>query len=129
MIFGRRKENAEGNVVRDQRREPRYSAVARIRVNGFEGEAVLRDINSAGFQMESKTYAAIIVGERYNMQIVPENTTNIPPIDLEVEVRWVRNAEVSFNSGFLITGRPGDNIFDKYMIFIKTRNTVQSGRF
>ncbi|MDR0998448.1 MAG: PilZ domain-containing protein [Treponema sp.] len=129
MIFGRKKENAEENVVRDQRREPRYNAVARIRVNGFEGEAVLRDINNTGFQMESRTYAAIMVGERYNMQIVPENMANIPPIDLEVEVRWVRNAEVSFNSGFLITSRPSDNVFDKYMIFIKTRYTVQSGRF
>jgi hypothetical protein len=128
MFFTERKKAVQEDTFQDQRKEPRYSAVARIRVNGFEGEAVLRDINSTGFQMESKTYAAIIVGEHYNMQIVPENVANIPPIDLEVEVRWVRNAEVSFNSGFLITGRPSDKAFDKYMIFIKTRYTVQSGR-
>jgi hypothetical protein len=129
MIFKKTKKNVEENAVQDQRKEPRYNAVARIRVNGFEGEAVLRDINSAGFRMESRTYAAIIVGEHYSMQIIPEDTANIPPIDLEVEVRWIRNAETSSHSGFLITDRPIGRIFDRYMVFIKTRSAPQPGRF
>jgi hypothetical protein len=122
MIFAKKKEPVEKSAAQEQRREPRYSAVARVRVNGFEGEAVLRNINSGGFRMESRTYAAISVGERYGMRIIPESVSNISPFDLEIEVRWVQNTEKSFNSGFLVVNRTDTKAFDRYVNYVKAHS-------
>jgi hypothetical protein len=114
------------NLAQDKRREPRYSTVARIRINGFEGEAVLRNINSGGFRMESRTYAAITVGERYGMKIIPESASNISSFDLEIEVRWVQNTEKSFSSGLQVASPSANKIFDKYVNYVKAHSSVYS---
>jgi hypothetical protein len=101
-------------------RVPRYNCVAKIEINGFEGEAVLTNINQAGFCMESRTYAAMLLGEHYIMRIKPEPAAKIPPFDLEVEVRWVQSSENKFNSGFRIVKAPVDRSFEKYIDYIKT---------
>jgi hypothetical protein len=124
MFLSKKKQSAAETAAQEQRREPRYSTLARVRVNGFEGEAVLRNINSGGFRMESRTYAAISVGERYGMKIIPESASNISPFDLEIEARWVQNTEKSFNSGFQIAGSPGDKTFDRYLNYIKAQSSV-----
>jgi hypothetical protein len=100
--------------------------VARIRINGFEGEAVLRNINSGGFRMESRTYAAITVGERYGMKIIPESASNISPFDLEIEARWVQNTEKSFSAGLRVASPSANKIFDKYVNYVKTHSSVYS---
>ncbi|MDR2110910.1 MAG: PilZ domain-containing protein [Spirochaetaceae bacterium] len=107
-------------------RAPRYTAIARVRINGFEGEAVLRNINHGGFRLESRTYAAISLGERYTMWIGPEKATAVNPFELEVEVRWVRSTEKSFNAGFLITKPPLTRELDKYIDYVKAHNPVES---
>jgi hypothetical protein len=124
MFLARKKQPTEEDLAQEQRREPRYSTVARVRVNGFEGEAVLRNINSGGFRMESRTYAAITVGERYGMRIIPEGASNIPPFDLEIEVRWVQNAEKSFNTGLLVINRADTRAFDRYVNYVKAHSSV-----
>jgi hypothetical protein len=120
MLFKRKNDKTQ-TAVQENRREPRYHTVARVCINGFEGEAVLRNINSGGFRMESRTYAAIAVGERYDMRITPENTSNLTPFDLGVEVRWVQSTEDNFNSGFFIVDRPANGVFDKYVNYIKIK--------
>jgi hypothetical protein len=102
----------------EKSRPPRYASVARIRINGFEGEAVLRNISSGGFRMESKTYAAIAVGEHYAIQIRPE-VSKLSPFELEVEVRWIQSTETCFNSGFLVVKPPADRSFSIYIDYIK----------
>jgi hypothetical protein len=103
-------------------RPPRYTSIARVRINGFEGEAVLRNISIGGFRMESKTYAAITVGECYTMRIQPESQANIKAFELEVEVRWVQSTETNFNSGFQLVKAPPDRSFEKYIAYISERS-------
>ncbi|MDR1287623.1 MAG: PilZ domain-containing protein [Treponema sp.] len=107
-------------------RLPRYSTIARVSINGFEGEAVLRNINEGGFRLESKTYAAITPGERYTMWISPEKSTAISRFELEVEGRWIRSTEHNFNAGFLIVKLPTDRSMERYMDHIKKHGKVEA---
>jgi hypothetical protein len=107
-------------------REPRYACIARITINGFEGEAVLRNINSRGFRVESRTFVIIEVGKNYGMRIKPEAASGLDSFGLEVEVRWVLSTETRFNSGFLITGDVTDRSFEKYIWYTKSRNLTAS---
>jgi hypothetical protein len=122
MLFFKTKENTEeAALLQEPPRAPRYATVARVCINGFEGEAVLRNISSGGFRMESRTYAAITVGERHTMQIKPEKTSALQAFELEVEARWVQSSETSFNSGFLIIKPPADKSFENYINYIARR--------
>jgi hypothetical protein len=96
-------------------RAPRFNTLARVSINGFEGEAVLKNISVGGFCMESRTYAAITPGERYIMRILPESSFNLSPFELEVEGRWVQSTEKKFSSGFLIAMPPPNRALEKYI--------------
>jgi hypothetical protein len=72
--------------------------------------------------MESRTYAAITVGEHYMMQIKPDPVSKLPPIDLEVEVRWIQSTEISFSCGLLIVNQLSVQAYVKYMDFIKNQS-------
>jgi hypothetical protein len=122
--FGEKTEAAAGAAVNP--RLPRYSTVARVSINGFEGTAVLRNISEGGFRLESKTYAAITPGEHYTMRISPEESSGIPHFELEVEGRWIRSAEHSFNAGFLIVKTPAGRVMERYMDHIKQHGKVES---
>jgi hypothetical protein len=117
-MFFQKGPKTEQPSFREMPRAPRYSCVARIGIKGFEGEAVLRNINLGGFRMESKTYAAITVHEHCTIRIKPEAASGIKPFELEVEVRWIQSSEKSFNSGFLVTRPPVDKSFEKYIAYI-----------
>jgi hypothetical protein len=118
MLLFKKKEKTARTVLKENPRPSRYNTVARIRINGFEGEAVLRNISIGGFRMESRTYAAIGTGEHYAIQIIPEAASRVQPIELEVDVRWIQSTETRFNSGFLIIKPPADRSFDKYIEYI-----------
>jgi c-di-GMP-binding flagellar brake protein YcgR len=102
-------------------RPPRYRCVARVGINGFEGEAVLRNISSGGFLMESRTYATITVGEHYTMQIKPEAASGVQLFELGVEVRWIQSSETKFSAGFLVVTPPANRALEKYLDYIKTQ--------
>jgi hypothetical protein len=74
--------------------------------------------------MESRTYAAISVGEHYTMQITPEESAAVHPFIIEVEVRWVRSTEKNFNAGFLIIKPSADRSLEKYINYVKAKNRV-----
>jgi hypothetical protein len=99
-------------------RAPRYNSVAWVRINGFEGKALLRNISTGGFRMESRTYAAIAPGEHYTMRISHHESVNLDPFTLGVEVRWVQSAEKSFNAGFLIVTPPTDGSLENYITLL-----------
>jgi hypothetical protein len=122
MLF-KRKEKANQSSVQETPRPPRYTTFAHICINGFDGMAALRNVSTGGFCMESKTYAAITVGEQYTMQIKPEPGANLNDFDLKVEVRWVRSTETSFSSGLLITSPPAGKSLEKYIEYTKSRNS------
>jgi hypothetical protein len=119
MLFAKGKETVE---VAKVPRKPRYGCVARVGINGFEGEAVLKNISAGGFRMESRTYAAIAVGEHYTMQIKPEAASGLKLFELEVEVRWIQSAETKFSAGFLVVKAPADRSFEKYVDHIRALN-------
>jgi hypothetical protein len=126
MLKFREKTKDAGPGVQINSRLPRYSTLARVRINGFEGEAVLRNINEGGFRMESKTYAAISPGEHYIMLISPEKSAEIPRFELEVEGRWIRSTEKTFNAGFLIVKSPADHSMERYLNHIKKHGKIES---
>ena len=121
-MFFKKKQTTGGPSSREMPRAPRYRCVARIGIKGFEGEAVLRNINSGGFRMESKTFAALTAHEHCVIRIKPEAASGIKPFDLEVEVRWIQSTEKSFNSGFLVIGPSAGEDFEKYIDYIKSRH-------
>ncbi|MDR1933867.1 MAG: hypothetical protein LBQ57_13715 [Spirochaetales bacterium] len=122
MLFFKSAEKPVQTVAPAPPRAPRYTSVARVRINGFEGEAILRNISSSGFRMESRTYASITVGEKYSMEIQPEANAGVKAFGLDVEVRWVQSTETNFSSGFFIIRPPIDKSLEKYINYIKTRN-------
>jgi hypothetical protein len=126
MLFKKTERPENGEDSTDNRRMPRYSSFAHVRINGFEGQALLRNINQGGFRMESRTYAAITLGEHYIMEIAPEASTNIRPFSLEVEVRWVQSTEKNFNAGFLIVKPPTDRSLEKYIDYVILQNRVRA---
>jgi hypothetical protein len=135
MVFFKKKYKAEGaradgtiegspgeNPGNDNPRAPRYRCVAHVTVNGFDGMAALRNVSVGGFRMESRTYAAITVGERYTMTIQPEEAAGLDAFELEVEVRWVQSAETSFNAGFLVIRQSAGRAFAAYINYIEEKN-------
>jgi hypothetical protein len=123
MFFKSKKEkidDTEEKVVR----APRYDSFAAIRINGFEGEALLKNISLTGFCMQSKTYADLSPGETYFIQIIPESLTGLAKFDVEVEVRWVRSEVSKFDVGLLLTKTQSRLEMDKYIDFLKLKAPV-----
>jgi hypothetical protein len=123
LLKKKQQDAPEQIVPAENRRAPRYISWAHVRINGFEGEALLRNINLGGFCMESRTFVAIAIGDRYAMGIAPEVSTALKPFDLEVEVRWVRSTESSFNAGFAVITSSADRGLEKYVDYLKAHNT------
>jgi hypothetical protein len=121
MLFTKSKKKTEA-AEEQASRAPRYTCVVRVGINGFEGEAILRNISTGGFLMESRTYAAITTGEHYTMQIKPDAASGVNIFELEVEVRWIQSTETKFSAGFLVVRPPTDRSFEKYIDYVKTQN-------
>jgi hypothetical protein len=122
MALFKSKEKNSQPPPKESPRQPRYTSIARVRINGFEGEAALRNVSIGGFRMESRTYAAMTVGEHYTIQIMPEAASGIKLIELEVDVRWIQSTETSFSSGFLIIKHPLGPAFEQYLEYIKNQS-------
>jgi hypothetical protein len=103
----------------DLRRTQRYSSIAGISVNGFEGKALLKDISNTGFCLESATCVNMSPREQYTVKIIPEPDTGVKPFDVVVEVRWVRSTEDKFETGMNIIKPPLGQAFDLYLKALK----------
>ena len=117
----------EGSIV-DQRKAQRYSSKAGICINGFEGEALLKDISSTGFCLESATSIIIEINGQYKVKVTPESKLGIKPFEVLVSVQWVRNSEDSFEMGLRIVKGPMGQAFKQYMEAINA-TTAPSGGF
>lgn len=84
----------------ERRSESRYQSMVHIRIHGFDGHALIRNINTSGLCMASKTYVTINRNEIHKMQIVPEEAANLSMIEMEVEARWTRTTQKNFAVGF-----------------------------
>jgi hypothetical protein len=123
-MFTKKNKNEENSMDAKIASRPfRYdNTMARVAINGFEGEAMLKNISIGGFCMESRTYAALGVGEQYIIKINPENNARLSSFDLEIEVRWILSTETNFTTGFLIINPPGNRALEKYLEYIKNHS-------
>jgi hypothetical protein len=123
LFLKRKKKDSELKAVKfhTAERKTRYTTLARIGVNGFEGQGILRNVSSGGFCMESKTFADLDVGSSYSIQIIPEGSTGINRIDdLSVEIRWIRTSPEKFAVGFQVL-QPNRS-FEKYVEYLKANS-------
>jgi hypothetical protein len=110
--------NTESNVK--QQRAHRYESLAHVNIHGFDGRALLRNVNSGGFCFASKTYVAINRNESHKMRIMPEPEARLPDIDLDVEVVWTRVSEHLFAAGFKIIHN--NHTFREYLTYLEKKS-------
>jgi hypothetical protein len=108
MVFKKQEEKAPGDSSGKIPRALRYDCMARISIEGCEGEAVMRNVSPGGFRMESRAHTTIAVHTRCSLRIDPEDGSGIGSFDLEAEVRWIRTNEDGLSAGFLVTGKVAD---------------------
>jgi hypothetical protein len=101
-------------------RPPRYECLPTVSINGYEGQAVLRNISESGFRMESKTFVEIETGSGYLIRISPEPFTGLKPFEIAVEVRWVQSSPEKFSLGFMVT-QTNSRPFQRYLDFLRSR--------
>jgi hypothetical protein len=129
FLFGKKKKTLEKPEIQDGaviERAPRYKSLASISINGFDGEALLKNISITGFCMESKTFVNITPGTTYGMHIVPEVSTSLEQFDVEVEARWVLSEVFRFDVGFLLTKTQSRKDMDRYIEFLKQKGAPAS---
>jgi len=122
-------EKQSATAVTQTTRAPRYDSLAGVSINGFHGQALLRNVSSGGFCMHSKTFVTIASGKTYTMQITPESSAaGIKPFSVDVEVRWIRSRINRFEAGFLITKHPDDGAaYTSYVNHLMIHAEKQTG--
>ena len=99
-------------------RAPRYTSHALVRINGFEGKAVIKNVSSGGFRMESKTFVNMEEGSTYSIQITPEKESSLKNFELRIGVCWVQSSAEKFSVGFKII--EGESVLlEKYIEYLK----------
>jgi methyl-accepting chemotaxis protein len=104
----------------ENRRDNRFSAGAGVRINGFEGEALIKDVSSHGFGIESGTYVTLLPQERYTMQIIPEPAAGVGAFEITAEVRWIHSTAHSV--GISLDVQSTNRSFQQYVDYIKSRS-------
>lgn len=126
FFFKRKNKSAAEKAALILSRAPRYDCLINVGINGYEGQAVLRNISETGFRMESKTFVEIEIASTYVMRINPEAAAGIKPFDVTVEVRWVLSSPDKFTMGLLIV-QTENRSFQKYFNYMKSR-TQKAGK-
>ncbi|MDR2747959.1 MAG: PilZ domain-containing protein [Treponema sp.] len=125
LFFKPKKETADEKSAVILSRPPRYECLVKVGINGYEGQAVLKNISQTGFRMESKTFVEIEAGSTYVMHVMPEITTGVKPFDVTVEIRWMQSSPDKFSLGLMVTDVENRS-FQKYVSHLKD-NAVKSG--
>ncbi|HCM27674.1 MAG: hypothetical protein A2Z99_09575 [Treponema sp. GWB1_62_6] len=106
----------------ESRRNARFSALARARVNGIhEGEALLRDLSVTGCRLEFTAAVALAEGKRYRITVTPESAAEVDEFELDAESRWSRAGYDSFEIGFAIVFSPKGKSFQRYVDYLAWR--------
>jgi hypothetical protein len=106
----------------DKRKNPRFSAQARVRIPGaFNGEALLKDISITGCCVESTMHIDAKPGAQFPMQVMCETASKIGNFELQVEVKWIRSGDYSCAVGFAIIASPKGKQFQNYVDYLAYR--------
>ncbi|MDR1904705.1 MAG: PilZ domain-containing protein [Treponema sp.] len=122
MALFKKKKEAAVSSAKEKPRAPRYECKAYIRINGLEGQAVLRNISIGGFQMESKIYALLEEGRVYHIFVAPKDFADVASFEVNVEIRWVQISISSFTVGLAVIPPILDKNFEKYIEYITLYN-------
>jgi hypothetical protein len=125
ILFFKRKKTEENTADEKMTRAPRYVSLAMVSINGFEGQAVLRNVSIGGFCMESKTFADMDIGASYGIRVTPEEHAGISSFELTVEIRWILSSPEKFSVGFRVI-QGGGRSFEKYVDYLKDRQQRQA---
>jgi hypothetical protein len=119
LFFKSGKKGREEKLSTVFSRPLRYECLSTVRVNGYEGQAVLRNISDTGFRMESKTFVEIETGANYLVSISPEVFMGIKSFDVTVEVRWILSSPEKFSIGFMVT--QNNPAFKRYVEYLRSQ--------
>jgi hypothetical protein len=125
ILFFKKRKTEENMADEKIMRAPRYVSLAMISINGFEGQAALRNVSAGGFCMESKTFADMDAGASYSIRVTPEEHARISYFELTVEVRWILSSPEKFSVGFKVV-QGGGRSFEKYVEYLKDRQQRQA---
>jgi len=116
------KVNYNKNML-ENRRSPRYGAMARAFISGvLQGECLLKNISITGCCVECTGAADIQPKTRYELKIKPEAASHIGSFQLEVECKWVRNDNYTAELGFAIVASPKGKKFQRYVDYLAYRH-------
>jgi hypothetical protein len=118
-LFGKKKTTPAMEEEEKVVRAPRYESMAFVSINGFEGQALIKNVSTTGFCMQSKTFAALTPGKNYKIRIVPEKITGLSAIEVEVDVRWVRSEVSKFEVGFQMVRSDSSRELERYISHLK----------
>jgi hypothetical protein len=118
LFFKPKKQSLEEKAEVILSRPPRYECLVMVSINGYEGQAVLKNVSRTGFRMESKTFVEIETGSSYVMRVSPEAAAGVKPFDVTVEVRWAQVSADKFALGLMVT-QTENRPFQKYITYLK----------
>ncbi|MDR1868283.1 MAG: PilZ domain-containing protein [Treponema sp.] len=125
MVFFR-KVKPETTIKKEEenRKLPRYSSIASVRIDGFDGVALVKDMSDSGCCIESLAYLELDPGEIYHISIFPEITANIPCFKLDVKMVWSKSSETCFETGLELVESPTDKELQHYLDYLKWRTST-----
>jgi len=108
----------------ENRKTPRYQTLAHARIPGITGgEIILKDLSVTGCSVECTAIADIMPDTQYQIEIIPEITSQIGNFELTVEPKWVRSCEYSSEIGFFIIASPKGRKFQRYVDYLMYRGS------
>jgi hypothetical protein len=104
------------------RKDPRYHAKAQVFIAEVPNtEAVIQNLSAGGLCITSSQFIDIVPNAKYQVDVVPEEESNLEKFTIDAESRWVRTKTQRSESGFVIVippGNPGKALLDKYLEYL-----------
>jgi hypothetical protein len=126
MIFVKNKKTPKTDAASTllKKRTSRYDCLAVVSIDGFEGQAALKNISTEGGCIVSRTYAVLKPGNEYVIRVIPPGIPDMVPFKINIEIKWVKSTEAVFNAGFMAAASPMRNrALESYLNYIKTGRT------
>jgi hypothetical protein len=111
----------------ENRKSLRYQTFARVRIEGTEGETLLKDLSITGCCVECTMYLDIKPNGQYKITVFPETAAGIGNFELLAKSKWVRTSGYSCEIGFAILASPKGRLFQRYVDYLSWRSSVDAG--
>jgi hypothetical protein len=111
----------------ENRKSLRYQTLARARIEGTEGETLLKDLSITGCCVECTMYMDIQPNAQYKIAVFPETAAGIGEFELLAESKWVRTSGYSCEIGFAILKSPKGRLFQRYVDYLSWRSSLGAG--